>query len=68
VGRRERVLCESPSRKSPTELLGRTETYRPVIVSAGPAAVVGDLLDVLIDRAGPGTLYGRPLVEASTRG
>jgi tRNA-2-methylthio-N6-dimethylallyladenosine synthase len=59
VGQRERVLCESPSRRSPAELLGRTDNYRPVIVSAG--AAVGDLVDVVIDRAGPATLYGRPL-------
>ena len=67
VGRRERVLCESPSRRSPTELLGRTETFRPVIVSASQGAAVGDLLDVLIDRAGPGTLYGRPLAGGAAR-
>ena len=59
VGERERVLCESPARRTPKELLGRTDNYRPVIVSAG--AAVGDLVDVLIDRAGPATLYGRPL-------
>jgi tRNA-2-methylthio-N6-dimethylallyladenosine synthase len=59
VGQRERVLCESPSRRSPVELLGRTDNYRPVIVAAGPT--VGDLVDVVIDRAGPGTLYGRPM-------
>lgn len=67
VGRRERVLCESPSRRSPTELLGRTETFRPVIVSASQGAAVGDLLDVLIDRSGPGTLYGRPLAGGAAR-
>jgi tRNA-2-methylthio-N6-dimethylallyladenosine synthase len=61
VGRRERVLCESPSRRSPTELLGRTDNFRPVIVQAGSGVAVGDLLDVVIDRAGPGTLYGRPV-------
>jgi tRNA-2-methylthio-N6-dimethylallyladenosine synthase len=60
VGRQQRVLCESVSRRSATELLGRTDTYRPVIVS-GEAVAVGDLLDVVIDRAGPGTLYGRPV-------
>jgi tRNA-2-methylthio-N6-dimethylallyladenosine synthase len=59
VGQRERVLCEMPSRRSSSELFGRTDNYRPVIVSAG--AAVGDLVDVLIDKAGPGTLYGRPL-------
>jgi tRNA-2-methylthio-N6-dimethylallyladenosine synthase len=59
VGQRERVLCESPSQRSPAELFGRTDNYRPVIVSAG--AAVGDLVDVIINRSGPGTLYGRPL-------
>jgi tRNA-2-methylthio-N6-dimethylallyladenosine synthase len=59
VGQRERVLCESPSRKSPSELLGRTDHFRPVIVAAG--AAVGDLVDVVIDRVGPATLYGRPI-------
>jgi len=63
VGQHERVLCESPSRKSPTEVLGRTDNYRPVIVSAGPK--VGDLVEVLIDRAGPATLYGQPLPKVS---
>jgi tRNA-2-methylthio-N6-dimethylallyladenosine synthase len=58
VGRRERVLCESVSRRSPNELLGRTDAFRPVIVSAAGART-GDLLDVEIHRAGPGTLYGR---------
>ena len=61
VGCRERVLCESPSRRSSAELLGRTDNFRPVIVSASQGANVGDLVDVVIDRAGPGTLYGRSL-------
>jgi tRNA A37 methylthiotransferase MiaB len=55
------VLCESVSRRSTTELLGRTDTFRPVIVSAEGVAV-GDLVDVVIDRAGPGTLFGRPVM------
>jgi tRNA-2-methylthio-N6-dimethylallyladenosine synthase len=58
VGRRERVLCESLSWRKATELLGRTDAYRPVIVT-GDGVGVGDLVDVVIHRAGPGTLYGR---------
>ena len=65
VGRRERLLLESPSRRSAAELLGRTDTFRPVIVSAGPGVAVGALVDVIIDRNGPGTLYGRPLAPAA---
>jgi tRNA-2-methylthio-N6-dimethylallyladenosine synthase len=61
VGRRERVLCESLSRRNDHELLGRTDTFRPVIVTGGGA--VGQVLDIVIDRAGPGTLYGSPLAE-----
>jgi tRNA-2-methylthio-N6-dimethylallyladenosine synthase len=59
VGRRERVLCESRSRRSAAELLGRTDGFRPVIVPAGPDVKVGSLVNVTIERAGPGTLYGR---------
>jgi tRNA-2-methylthio-N6-dimethylallyladenosine synthase len=67
VGRRERVLCESPSRRSPAELLGRTDAFRPVILPAGPDAAVGDLVDVVIERSGPGTLYGRrPAAEPAS--
>jgi tRNA-2-methylthio-N6-dimethylallyladenosine synthase len=58
VGCRERVLCESLSRRSAAELLGRTDAFRPVIVAGGPGVEVGSLVDVTIERAGPGTLYG----------
>jgi tRNA A37 methylthiotransferase MiaB len=51
-------LCESQSRRKATELLGRTDAFRPVIL-AGDGAGVGDLVDVVIHRTGPGTLYGR---------
>jgi tRNA-2-methylthio-N6-dimethylallyladenosine synthase len=62
VGRRERVLIESPSKKSSSDFLGRTDAYRPVIVS-GEEVALGEFIDVLIDRVGPGTLYGRPLTS-----
>ena len=58
VGQRARVLCESLSRRSQTELLGRTDAFRPVIVTAEGLGV-GSLVDVEIHRAGPATLYGR---------
>jgi tRNA-2-methylthio-N6-dimethylallyladenosine synthase len=59
VGRRERVLCESVSKRSQGELLGRTDGYRPVIVGTAGGVSVGDLIEVEIHKAGPGTLYGR---------
>jgi tRNA-2-methylthio-N6-dimethylallyladenosine synthase len=65
VGRRERVLLESVSRRSRAELLGRTDGFRPVIMPAGPRVTVGALVDAIIDRSGPGTLYGHVSEEAS---
>jgi tRNA-2-methylthio-N6-dimethylallyladenosine synthase len=58
VGRRERILLETVSRRSPDELLGRTDSFRSVIVPAGPAAALGALVDVKIERANPATLFG----------
>jgi len=59
VGKRERVLCESPSRRSAAELLARTDAFRPVIVRSAGGVGVGELVDAVIDSAGPGTLFGR---------
>jgi len=59
VGRRERVLLEAPSRRSPDEFLGRTDTFRSVIVPARPSASLGALVDVEIERANSATLFGR---------
>jgi tRNA-2-methylthio-N6-dimethylallyladenosine synthase len=64
VGRCERVLLEAPSRRSPTELLGRTDAFRPIIVPGGPGVAVGRLVDVRVERSGPGTLYGQVVAEA----
>jgi tRNA-2-methylthio-N6-dimethylallyladenosine synthase len=61
VGRRERVLIEGPSRRSPDELLGRTDAFRPVIVPAASDVFPGAVVDVTIDRASPATLFGRVL-------
>ena len=61
VGRRERVLVESTSKRSQREYLARTDTFRSVIVPEGPAVALGALLDVEIERAQATTLFGRPL-------
>ncbi len=60
VGKRERVLVEHPSKRSPTEMLGRTDGYRAVIVPAGPGVAPGALVDVVITRATAATLFGVP--------
>ncbi len=59
VGRRQPVLLESRSRRSSDELLGRTEHFRSVIVPARPGVNLGDMVDVVIERANAATLFGR---------
>jgi tRNA-2-methylthio-N6-dimethylallyladenosine synthase len=59
VGRRERVLIESESRRSPDEYLGRTDAFRSVIVPRGEGVFPGALVDVVIEQANPATLFGR---------
>ena len=64
VGRRERVLIESVSRRSPDEYLGRTESLRSVIVPRAAGIRPGVLLDVVIEQANAATLIGRPADES----
>jgi tRNA-2-methylthio-N6-dimethylallyladenosine synthase len=59
VGTRQRVLVESTSRRSSNEFLGRTDTFRSVILPVAPGVVPGALVDVVIDRANAATLFGR---------
>ena len=59
VGRRERVLCEGPSKRNPHEFLARTDTLRSVIVPAAPGVAPGALFDVIIERSTGATLIGR---------
>ena len=59
IGKRERILVEGPSRRSAHQLVGRTDTFRSVIVPAGPGVEAGALVDVVIERSTPATLFGR---------
>ncbi len=59
VGRRERVLIERPSKRAAHELVGRTDSFRSVIVPAAPGLAPGVLADVVIERATSATLFGR---------
>jgi tRNA-2-methylthio-N6-dimethylallyladenosine synthase len=58
VGQRQSVLLESRSRRSQDELMGRTEHFRSVIVPARSGVELGDIVDVVIERANPATLFG----------
>jgi tRNA-2-methylthio-N6-dimethylallyladenosine synthase len=60
VGTVQRILVEGPSRKDPTEYMGRTECNRIVNFPAGPRPerLVGQMLDVQITQAYPHSLRG----------
>jgi tRNA-2-methylthio-N6-dimethylallyladenosine synthase len=62
VGTRQRVLVEGPSRRDASELMGRTECNR-IVNFAGPARLVGSLVDVVVTTAYPHSLRG----EVATR-
>ena len=60
VGTTERVLVESVSRKSKTELAGRAESMRVVNFPGGPQGerLIGQYVDVKITDAAPHSLRG----------
>ena len=60
VGTVQRILVEGPSRKDPTDYMGRTECNRIVNFPAGPQPerLVGQMLDVRITQAYPHSLRG----------
>jgi len=60
VGRRARILIEHTSKRDARALMGRTDTFRSVIVPAGPGLEPGALADVTITRATFATLFGTP--------
>ncbi|MGH8100400.1 MAG: radical SAM protein, partial [Chthoniobacterales bacterium] len=60
VGRELEILCEGPSRTNPARLAGRTRTNK-IVVFEGTDNLIGELLDVRIERANGFSLYGSPL-------
>ncbi|MSQ57962.1 MAG: tRNA (N6-isopentenyl adenosine(37)-C2)-methylthiotransferase MiaB [Limnohabitans sp.] len=64
VGTLERILVEGPSRKSATELMGRTVCNRIVNFDGGPHSprLVGKLMDVRITQALPHSLRGEVVI------
>ncbi len=65
VGTVQRVLVEGPSRKDPSELMGRTECNRIVNFPGGPnpARLLGQLIDLNITLANPHSLRGEVIVK-----
>ena len=62
VGTQQRILVEGPSRKDPSELMGRTECNR-IVNFKGTAESVGQMLDVTITQALPHSLRGEPVAQ-----
>ena len=60
LGTRQRILVEGAARKDPTELMGRTECNRVVILKGQPR-LIGQMVDVLITEASQRSLRGEVL-------
>ena len=61
LGTVQRILVEGPSKRDGTELMGRTECNR-VVNFAGPARLVGQLIDVRITETRSYSLRGEAVV------
>jgi tRNA-2-methylthio-N6-dimethylallyladenosine synthase len=62
VGTVQRILVEGPSRKDAQELMGRTACNR-IVNFAGPARLVGQMVDVRVTQALPHSLRGEVMVR-----
>ncbi len=62
AGRELEILCEGPSKTNPARLTGRTRTNK-IVVFEGTDNLIGQLLDVRIERANGFSLYGSPVLE-----
>ncbi|MGE5212217.1 MAG: tRNA (N6-isopentenyl adenosine(37)-C2)-methylthiotransferase MiaB [Nitrospirota bacterium] len=71
VGNQVEVLCEGPSKTNRERLMGRTRTNKIVVFPPSPKRrsankteeLVGNLVNVRIERANGFSLYGMPLLE-----
>lgn len=62
VGTTQWILVEGPSKKDPNELAGRTENNR-IVNFAGPAELIGQMIEVRISVAYPHSLRGERLPD-----
>ncbi len=65
VGQNVEILCEGPSKTNQARLMGRTRTNK-IVVFEGGNELIGELVDVLIERAGGFSLYGTPVKQTAT--
>ena len=62
VGQPQRVLVEGPSRRDPSEMMGRTENNRIVNFKGSPR-LIGQLVDITIDEVNTNSLRGEILTR-----
>jgi tRNA-2-methylthio-N6-dimethylallyladenosine synthase len=62
VGRTVEVLCEGPSKTNPARLMGRTRTNK-IVVFEGNEKLIGEIVDVQVQRANGFSLYGAPILK-----
>ena len=61
LGRTVQILVESPSKRNPARMMGRTRTNK-IVVFDGSERHRGELMNVKITHAGSFTLYGDPAI------
>jgi tRNA-2-methylthio-N6-dimethylallyladenosine synthase len=64
VGRDVEILCEGPSRTNKARMMGRTRTNK-IVVFAGEAGRVGEILDIHVEKSTGFSLYGTPVMQPS---
>jgi tRNA-2-methylthio-N6-dimethylallyladenosine synthase len=62
VGCNVQVLCEGPSKTNPARLMGRTGTNK-IVVFEGNQKLIGEIVDVHVQRANGFSLYATPLLK-----
>jgi tRNA-2-methylthio-N6-dimethylallyladenosine synthase len=62
LGTRQRILVEGTARKDASELMGRTECNRVVILK-GDARLIGQMVDVTITETSQRSLRGEVLIR-----
>jgi len=67
VGQCVEVLCEGPSKTNSARLMGRTRTNK-IVVFEGDNELIGELVDIQIERANGFSLYGTPIKVAHGSG
>jgi tRNA-2-methylthio-N6-dimethylallyladenosine synthase len=73
VGSQVEVLCEGPSKTNRARLMGRTRTNKIVVFPRSPKRrptgeseeLVGELVNVRIERANGFSLYGLPCLSSA---